>query len=78
MPKLGGRQISPSCPTGSSTAGGMRFSASTNGVLEYTWRLPGYRARARRCIDFLLKAQLQSVAFPGMEIGLPTVGKLPC
>jgi folate-dependent phosphoribosylglycinamide formyltransferase PurN len=37
-------------------------------ALESEARLPGYRARAQRCIEFLLGVQLPSGAFPGLEI----------
>jgi folate-dependent phosphoribosylglycinamide formyltransferase PurN len=37
-------------------------------ALEAEAGLSGYRDRARRCIDFLLGVQLESGAFPGMEI----------
>ena len=37
-------------------------------ALESEAGLPGYRARAQRCIEFLLGVQLPSGAFPGLEI----------
>lgn len=37
-------------------------------ALETDAGLSGFRARAKRCIDFLLSVQLESGAFPGMEI----------
>ena len=37
-------------------------------ALEADAGLPGFRQRAKRCIDFLLSVQLESGAFPGMEI----------
>jgi folate-dependent phosphoribosylglycinamide formyltransferase PurN len=37
-------------------------------ALEADAGLPGFRARAERCIEFLLGVQLDSGAFPGMEI----------
>jgi folate-dependent phosphoribosylglycinamide formyltransferase PurN len=37
-------------------------------VLEAEAGIPGFRDRARRCVEFLLDVQLPSGAFPGMEI----------